>query len=85
MIQVVKEVISCWGEKKKINIIKNKQFKEANLLMISNHKAKKELAWSPTLNFKETIKMTVDWYKNCFFENNAEEITRQQIEYFSRK
>ena len=53
--------------------------------MISNHKAKKELAWSPTLNFKETIKLTVDWYKNCFFENNAEEITRQQIEYFSRK
>ena len=53
--------------------------------MISNHKAKKELNWSPTLDFKETIKMTVDWYKDCFFENKAEETTRKQIEYFLRK
>jgi len=85
VLQVVKEVISCWGEEKKINIIKNKKFKEADLLMISNHKAKKELDWSPSLNFKETVKMTVEWYKNCFFENNVEMITRKQIEYFSSK
>ncbi|WP_415303646.1 CDP-glucose 4,6-dehydratase [Candidatus Pelagibacter sp. Uisw_090] len=85
VIHVVKEVISCWGEEKKINIVKNKELKEAKLLMIANRKAKKELDWSPTLNFKETIKMTVEWYKNCFFENNAEETTRKQIEYFLRK
>ena len=85
VLQVVKEVISCWGDKKKINIIKNKKFKEADLLMISNHKAKKELDWSPSLNFKETVSMTVDWYKKFIFENDAEKITRKQIEYFSNK
>ena len=53
--------------------------------MISNNKAKKELNWSPTLNFKDTIKFTVEWYKNSFYENKIEEITRQQIEYFSKK
>ena len=53
--------------------------------MISNNKAKKELGWSPTLNFKETIKMTVEWYKCSFFENNIEKITRKQIDYFLQK
>ncbi len=85
VLEVVKEMISCWGIKKKINIVKNKNFKEAKLLMISNIKAKKELNWSPSLNFNETIKMTVEWYKKCFFENNIEEITTKQIEYFLNK
>jgi dTDP-D-glucose 4,6-dehydratase len=53
--------------------------------MISSDKAKTELGWTPSLSFKETIKMTVEWYKNCFFENKVEEITRSQIEYFLRK
>jgi CDP-glucose 4,6-dehydratase len=85
VITVVKEIINYWGEEKKIKIIRNKQFKEAKLLMIANDKAKKELNWSPTLTFKETIKMTVEWYKNCFFENKAEETTIKQIEYFLEK
>ena len=84
VIEVVKEVINCWGEEKKINIIKS-NFKEAKLLMISSEKAKKELDWIPSLNFKETISMTVEWYKSCFFENKIEEITKKQIEYFLRK
>ena len=53
--------------------------------MINSDKAKKELGWTPSLNFKETIKMTVEWYKCCFFENKTEEITRKQIEYFLKK
>ena len=84
VIEVVKEVINCWGEEKKINIIKS-NFKEAKLLMISSEKAKKELDWTPSLNFKETISMTVEWYKSCFFENKIEEITKKQIAYFVRK
>ena len=38
-------------------------FKESRLLMLNSKKAKKELNWSPRLTFEETIKMTVDWYK----------------------
>jgi CDP-glucose 4,6-dehydratase len=85
VIRVVEEVIKCWGEEKKINIIRSNKFKEAKLLMINSDKAKKELGWTPSLNFKETIKMTVEWYKCCFFENKTEETTRKQIEYFLKK
>ena len=85
VIQVVKKIISIWGEKKKINIIKNKQFKESALLMIDNRKAKKELNWSPRLSFEETIQMTVEWYKHCFLKKQIEEISREQIDYFLNK
>ena len=85
VIQVVKKIISIWGEKKKINIIKNKQFKESALLMIDNRKAKKELNWSPRLSFEETIQMTVEWYKHCFLKKQIEEISREQIDYFLDK
>ena len=34
-------------------------------IIVSNiKKAKKELNWKPKLSFKETIELTVDWYKS---------------------
>lgn len=37
--------------------------KEANLLKLSCDKAAHELKWEAALNFKQTVKITVDWYK----------------------
>ena len=37
---------------------------EANLLMLDIHKAKFELGWQPKMNIDQTVKLTVDWYKN---------------------
>ena len=39
---------------------------EAGLLSLNCDKAKKLLNWEPVLNFQETIKLTVDWYKNFY-------------------
>ena len=36
-------------------------------------------------SFEETIKMTVDWYKSYFAEEQIEKISTEQIEYFSLK
>ena len=85
VLEIVKKTIFLWGEKKKINIIKNKKFKESKLLMLSSRKAKKELGWEPTLNFEETIRMTVDWYKLFFQSGPVEKLSRQQIDYFLNK
>ena len=63
---VVNKIISLWGVNKKINIVKNKKFKESKFLILSSQKAKKELDWHPILTFEETVKMTVDWYKLFF-------------------
>ena len=85
VLEVVKKIISLWGEKKKINIIKSNKFKETNLLMLSSKKAKDELSWKSRLTFEETIQMTVDWYKLLFSEEKVEKITRNQIDFFSNK
>ena len=82
---MVKNIISNWGIKKQIIFSKTKKFKEDKLLMISNKKAKKELNWSPSLNFQETIGLTVEWYKSYLMRNNLEKLTRNQIEFFYDK
>ena len=85
VLEIVKKTISLWGDKKKINVIRNKKFKESRLLMLSSRKAKKELNWKPTLNFEETIGMTVQWYKLFFKGGSVERLSRQQIDYFLSK
>ena len=85
VIEVVKKIISVWDIDKKIFISKNKRFKESKLLMLSNLKAKKELNWSPRLNFSETIELTVDWYKALFSKKNIAKITADQIDYYPYK
>ena len=55
--------------------------KESSLLNLNCNKAKKKLDWSPTLNFSETIRETVIWYKK-FYKNksiNIFELSKKQI------
>ena len=65
---------------------KNK-FHEASLLKLNCDKALTDLNWTPTLNFKETVKMTVEWYKK-FYQNPNEsmyDFSVSQIDYFTKK
>jgi len=45
-------------------------FHEAGLLKLNCDKALFDLKWLPTLQFKDTVKMTVEWYKE-FYEVNS--------------
>ena len=47
-----------------------KDEKESKLLKLNSNKAKEKLKWQTTLNFRETIKMTIDWYKNFYDKKN---------------
>ena len=69
----------------KIVIIKNKQFHESKLLSLNIEKAKKELLWEPKLSLNETIKFTIDWYKNYFLKIKFEDISNYQIDYYTDK
>ena len=46
---------------------------EAGLLKLNCDKALADLNWRPTLDFKQTVKMTCDWYHN-FYHSNADEM-----------
>lgn len=57
---------------------------EAKLLALDISKARFKLGWVPTLNIDETIKLTVDWYKD-YNNTNVYELCKKQIIDFSTK
>ena len=84
--KVVDKFLSNFDKKVKIKILKEKKkFHEAKFLSLSILKAKKELKWKPKLSFDQTLKLTSDWYKHYLAKNKIEEITANQIKFFSDK
>ena len=63
----------------------NKIMKEAKFLSLNISKAKKELNWQPSLSLDESIGFTCDWYTSYLSQNQAENVTEDQIEFFSSK
>ncbi|MBF0312039.1 MAG: CDP-glucose 4,6-dehydratase [Oligoflexia bacterium] len=62
-----------------------KTSKEATLLKLCCDKSFSKLQWKPTLNFRETVAMTVNWYKE--FKNTPSKIacfTQNQIEEYQK-
>ena len=56
---------------------------EAGLLKLNCDKALAELSWLPVLKFEETVKFTVNWYKNFYEQEgqaNISSVTLGQIE-----
>ena len=61
---------------------KDEHVYEAGLLQLNCDKALFDLKWRPTLEFQETVGMTVEWYK-AFYNNpkgTIYEYTRRQID-----
>ena len=59
---------------------------EAGLLKLNCDKALYDLKWQPILEFEETVKMTVEWYRH-YYQNNPESMynfTISQIEEYTR-
>ena len=59
---------------------------EAGLLKLNCDKALFDLNWEPTLEFQETVRMTVEWYKTFYNKPNhcIYEYTRSQIDEYSQ-
>ena len=80
---IIKLVEKLWNKKKlKLKYVKNKFYHESKLLSLNINKANKELKWEPKLSFNDTMKLTVDWYKNYFSKKSSIKLTKDQIEYF---
>ena len=78
VLDILKISKSIWPE---INwIIENKKnFFENNLLQLNSNKAKKILNWKCNLSSKDSIQMTIDWYKNYVLKRNVYNLSRKQI------
>ena len=62
-----------------IGIRRVKNDKESNLLSLNINKAKKILNWSPILSFKESVKLTAEWYEAYFNKSDIKNLTKKQI------
>ena len=77
VISLVKEIKKNGGNAR-WKIYSKKNFKESNLLQLNSKKSKKKLGWTCKLNFKNSIKFTVDWYKTYYF--NKKKIYKLSID-----
>ncbi|MBF0521757.1 MAG: CDP-glucose 4,6-dehydratase [Candidatus Omnitrophica bacterium] len=77
-------VIKYWGQGRWQDIHTSKDLHETKLLSLNISKAKKELNWHPRLNIKESVEMTVNWYKQ---ENkqNARALCLNQIQEYTHE
>ena len=79
VLSVVKKIIKIWGSGKIKFKTKQKYYEQTNL-QLNIEKSVKILKWQPKFSIFKSIKVTIDWYKKVLSnENNAEEITKKQI------
>lgn len=85
VVKTVAELLNTMGERwenSKWSVVRdnNDQIKEAGLLKLNCDKVLTRLRWESSLSFKETIDMTIDWYKN-YYQGKTEmiELTLDQI------
>ena len=76
--KIVKYLVDFWG-KGKIKILKNNFYEQMNL-QLDISKAQKFLKWSPTYNIKDSVRLSVDWYKKVLLnKENPIKVTEEQI------
>ena len=61
--QLVQLILNQWGEGKTEVLSSANQLHEAGTLRLDCTKAHTELGWYPVLPLRESVKMTVEWYK----------------------
>jgi CDP-glucose 4,6-dehydratase len=62
-------LVKEYGKGEWLDISGKKKLHEANLLSLDISKAKYKLGWHPVLDIRQTVKFTVDWYKQYKLEN----------------
>ncbi|MFV1984637.1 MAG: CDP-glucose 4,6-dehydratase, partial [Thiohalomonadales bacterium] len=76
---LLNEMKKYWRNVKWKDISQDQQhLHEAGLLKLNCDKVLHDLNWLPTLNFEETVEMTVDWYK-CFYDNKNQSMYEYSI------
>lgn len=87
VLDLVQSMSTNWDKVRWVNTQQDEAHTpEANLLKLNCDKALHYLNWQPTLNFPETTKMTIDWYKYFLSqEKDIIDFTNEQIFNFQKK
>lgn len=80
--EIAQKVILNYGSGELCDISDSEALHEAKLLALDITKARFKLGWKPTLNIDETVKLTVDWYRN-YKSRNVYDLCVEQINSFT--
>lgn len=80
---LIKLFINQYGTGRICDVSHQKKVHEAGLLNLDISKAIYELNWKPALNLVETVKLTVDWYKE-YQSSNVFDLCTKQIECYCK-
>lgn len=84
VIKIVKLAIKSWGYGE-LMINKEKKLYEQTNLQLNIDKSKKILKWKPKYKIRDSVKLTIEWYKKVLSkEITAEEITKKQISDYTK-
>lgn len=79
VLSIVKYAIKNWGYGK-FRIKKQNQFYEQTNLQLNIEKSKKILKWKPRYKISDSVRLTIEWYKNILTKKSSpEEMTRKHI------
>ena len=79
---IIDQISEYWGSP--VNWKKSEQdFHETHVLSLNCSKSKSELNWNPKLNLIDSIKWTVDWFKEFYNKSDMRKITEKQINDFT--
>jgi len=85
VMQIANYVINFWGKGKLIFKNKKKFYEQENL-QLNITKSKKILKWRPKYTIKDSVNITVSWYKNILNKKmKIEEVTLKQINDYMKK
>ncbi len=87
--QIIRMAQKHWGSPTEVDLAKGPQPHEAQFLKLDISKARQKLNWTPIWNIEETLKFTIEWYRE-FVKKSSEvaflrELTSQQIRSFTSK
>tara|TARA_B100000700_G_scaffold233634_1_gene258862 strand:- start:1057 stop:1500 length:444 start_codon:yes stop_codon:yes gene_type:complete len=77
VIQVVKYIEKYWDNIKWK--IKKSSFFESKLLKLNSNKAQRLLKWKCKLSLKESLKITIEWYKKYYQKKNVYKISLETL------
>lgn len=76
---------AVWGVEKSWENDLGNHPHEASMLMLNSNKARADLGWSDKLSFEESVKWTINWYKNVNEGSNPLDETLKNIREFESK
>ncbi len=76
--ELVEKIIYFWGKGNWKRVTGQKTFSEAKMLVLDYKKALENLKWNPVLDIDQSLKMTVDWYKD-YKRDNVYDLCVSQI------